>query len=111
MAQTVGQRIIRGVMAEENKEVTKEEKNQSEAAAQVSGPKEPQSPISEVSAAPAKKEATPLAAKTKPTNCADCNKPIRKKRWYYRNGKYYCSKRCFKDKVKKESKPEEPKTK
>lgn len=97
-------------MAEENKEITKEEKKQSEAAAPDNlPPKESQGPTSEVSAAPAKKEATPLAVKTKPANCADCNKPIRKKRWYYRNGKYYCSKRCFNNKVKKDSKPEEPK--
>jgi len=34
-------------------------------------------------------------------NCAGCNKPLKKLRLYYRNGKYYCGKRCFKDKFKK----------
>lgn len=29
-------------------------------------------------------------------NCVQCNKPIKKKGGYYRHGKYYCNKRCFK---------------
>ena len=29
-------------------------------------------------------------------NCAKCNKSIKRKMGYYRNGKYYCNKRCFK---------------
>ena len=37
----------------------------------------------------------------KPSNCAVCNKPIKKKRYYYRNGKYFCTQRCFKTTVKK----------
>jgi len=45
--------------------------------------------------------------KEKPSNCAGCKKPIRKRRWYYRNGKYYCSKRCWK--TAKEEKAEAPK--
>ncbi|MCX5710508.1 MAG: hypothetical protein NT060_00820 [Candidatus Omnitrophica bacterium] len=31
------------------------------------------------------------------TNCLSCNKPIKKIRRYYRDGKYYCTKRCWKD--------------
>ena len=52
------------------------------------------------------KEAPPAAVKKaqKPSNCAACNKSIKKKRWYYRNGKYYCTKRCWKTAVKKEEK-------
>ncbi len=29
-------------------------------------------------------------------NCAGCNKPVQKLKRYYRNGKYYCNKACFK---------------
>lgn len=54
-------------------------------------------------AAPAKVE--------RPANCVVCNKSIKlRKRWYYRNGKYYCTKRCWKTAVKKEEeKPREAK--
>lgn len=31
----------------------------------------------------------------KQTNCLSCNKPIKKIRQYYREGKYYCTKRCW----------------
>ena len=41
--------------------------------------------------------------KEKPSNCAVCNKSIKKKRYYYRNGKYFCTQRCFKTTVKKVS--------
>jgi len=39
-------------------------------------------------------------AKAKPgvekqTNCLACNKLIKKIKVYYRNGKFYCSKRCW----------------
>ncbi|MCX5686032.1 MAG: hypothetical protein NTW09_00985 [Candidatus Omnitrophica bacterium] len=55
-------------------------------------------------AKPAEKKAR--AKKEKPANCAGCNKSIRKKRWYYRNGKTYCTKRCWQttEKKKKEEK-------
>jgi len=29
------------------------------------------------------------------TNCLACNKPIKKLKRYYRDGKFYCSKRCW----------------
>ena len=29
------------------------------------------------------------------TNCLNCNKPIRKLKRYYRDGKYYCNKKCW----------------
>ena len=45
--------------------------------------------------------------KEKPANCAACNKSIRKKRHYYREGKYFCTKRCWKTTLKKDEKPEE----
>ncbi|MFH0738700.1 MAG: hypothetical protein V2A59_02435 [Candidatus Omnitrophota bacterium] len=31
----------------------------------------------------------------KQTNCPACNKPLKKVRIYYRNGKHYCTKRCW----------------
>ena len=31
------------------------------------------------------------------TNCLACNKPIKKLKRYYRDGKYYCSKKCWTD--------------
>ena len=34
--------------------------------------------------------------KTRPTNCAQSNKRIRRKDWFYRNGKYFANKQCFK---------------
>lgn len=33
----------------------------------------------------------------KQTNCLSCNKPIRKLKRYYRDGKFYCSKKCWRD--------------
>ena len=34
--------------------------------------------------------------KSRPTNCAQSNKRIRRKDWYYRNGKYFANKKSFK---------------
>lgn len=34
--------------------------------------------------------------KLRPTNCAQSNKRIRRKDWYYRNGKYFANKQAFK---------------
>lgn len=31
----------------------------------------------------------------KQTNCLGCNKPLKKVRRYYRNGKFYCTKKCW----------------
>ncbi|MFA5089407.1 MAG: hypothetical protein WC510_00065 [Candidatus Omnitrophota bacterium] len=31
----------------------------------------------------------------KQTNCPACNKPLKKIKRYYRNGKFYCNKRCW----------------
>jgi len=49
-------------------------------------------------------------AQTKPkvekqTNCLSCNKLIKKLKRYYRNGKFYCSKKCWRAFLDK-SKPE-----
>ena len=36
----------------------------------------------------------------KQTNCPACSKPIKKVKRYYRNGKFYCNKKCFRKVVK-----------
>jgi len=38
-------------------------------------------------------EAKPKAEKQ--TNCLACNKPIKKLKRYYRDGKFYCTKKCW----------------
>jgi len=95
-------------------EEKKEEKTDNTAAQAAPAPE----PAAAPAPAPAKsaQEKAPAVKKEKPSNCAGCNKSIRKKRWYYRNGKSYCSKRCWQAAVKKEDKasaeaavPETPK--
>ncbi len=69
----------------------------------------------------APEEAKPVAAATAPapeaakpkeekqTNCLACNKPLKKLKRYYRDGKFYCSKKCWKtflEKSKSEAKEE-----
>ena len=49
--------------------------------------------------APVKEEAKPVVEKQ--TNCLGCNKPLKKIKSYYRNGKFYCSKRCWLKAVEK----------
>jgi hypothetical protein len=46
-------------------------------------------------------------AKERPTNCAGCKKAIKNRLWYYRNGSYYCTKRCWSVTNKKSVKTEE----
>jgi hypothetical protein len=41
-------------------------------------------------------------------NCGKCNKPLKRVKRYYRNGKYYCNMKCFKDAAKKKEVPAEP---
>ena len=53
----------------------------------------------------AEKEEAPKVEKQ--TNCLACNKPIKKLRRYYRDGKFYCTKRCWiniKEKAEAEAK-------
>jgi hypothetical protein len=38
----------------------------------------------------------PEAQQEKQTNCPACNKPLKKVKIYYRNGKFYCTKKCWK---------------
>jgi len=53
--------------------------------------------------AEAAQEAKPAVEKQ--TNCPACNKPIKKLKRYYRNGKFYCTKKCWKDSLKKAEEP------
>jgi hypothetical protein len=48
-------------------------------------------------------EAKPAAEKQ--TNCLACNKLIKKLKRYYRDGKFYCSKKCWRAFIDK-SKPQ-----
>ncbi len=54
--------------------------------------------MAEETKAPATAEAPAKVKKkkTRPTNCAQSNKRIRRKDWYYRDGKYFANKQCFK---------------
>lgn len=49
-----------------------------------------------VVAADQPKEEKVKKKKLRPTNCAQSNKRIRRKDWYYRDGKYFANKQCFK---------------
>ena len=44
----------------------------------------------------ARPETKPAKQPEKQTNCPACGKPIKKIKRYYRNGKYYCNKKCWK---------------
>lgn len=48
-----------------------------------------------------KEEATAKKKADKKTNCLACNKVVKKLKRYYRNGKYYCSKKCWRAFIKK----------
>jgi len=88
-------------MTEEKKENIPAETPKTEAP-QAEAPKAGE-PIAEAAVAKPVEEKKPEIKKLeKPANCAVCNKSIRKTRHYYRNGKYYCTKRCWKTTVKKE---------
>ena len=32
---------------------------------------------------------------SRPATCTSCGKRLNRKQWYYRNGKYFCKKRCW----------------
>lgn len=67
------------------------------------------------------KEASPVAAATpepvapavqeeeKQTNCLGCNKPIKKIKRYYRDGKFYCDKKCWRKFIKEQQENKEEK--
>ncbi|MFH1190446.1 MAG: hypothetical protein V1682_07160 [Candidatus Omnitrophota bacterium] len=101
-------------MADEKKEETTkapEAPKEAEAPAQGAAATSPAPAAENAASAPApakdeKKEDAP-AKREKPANCAGCKKSIKNKRWYYRNGKYYCTKRCWSATNKKPAKTED----
>ena len=32
---------------------------------------------------------------SRPATCASCGKRLNRKQWYYRNGKFFCKRRCW----------------
>ncbi len=109
-------------MSEENKEKAQapkpEEPKQEPVKVEVPKPEAPkqepvkveapkvEEPKQEAPKAEAVKAETPKPeekTKEKPSNCAACKKSIKKKRYYYRNGKYFCTQRCFKTTIVKAS--------
>ena len=43
---------------------------------------------------------------SRPATCTSCSKRLNRKQWYYRNGRYFCKRRCWvteQDKAKKEA--------
>lgn len=43
---------------------------------------------------------------TRSATCSSCGKRLNRKQWYYRNGKYFCKRRCWvteQEKAAKES--------
>ncbi len=57
----------------------------------------------------APKTETKEAVVEKQTNCLACNKPMKRIKRYYRNGKYYCSKKCWLKALKSKDKDKEAK--
>jgi hypothetical protein len=47
----------------------------------------------------------PKPKEERQANCLSCGKPIKKLKRYYRNGKFYCNKKCW----RKVAKPKEAK--
>jgi len=98
---------------EQPQEVKQEAKEATAAPEEATTPKEatqetkPQAPASQEKQRENKKTEGAAPVKEKPSNCAGCNKSIRKKRWYYRNGKFYCTKRCWQSSLKKEEAPKD----
>lgn len=48
---------------------------------------------------------------SRPATCTSCGKRLSRKQWYYRNGAYFCKKRCWvteREKAAKASTPAAP---
>jgi hypothetical protein len=88
----------------ENQE-QKEQKPKEQKEAPKEPPKEaPKEPAKEASKKEPK-ETPKEAPKERPKECISCNKSL-KKRWYYREGGYYCGKSCWKKTKKDKEKTE-----
>ena len=71
--------------------------------------KEKEEMAEETKAAPVSAEATKKLKKKKsrPTNCVQSNKRIHRKDWYYRDGKYFANKQCYRLYVEQEAEKKE----
>lgn len=86
-------------MAEEEKQKKEEAQTKTEVV-----PKKEEFPAAKPSPAETNEaKNSPKAAqeRVKPTNCAQCNKPLKRGDRYYRNGKFYCNKKCWKKSTEK----------
>ena len=45
-----------------------------------------------------------MSIATRAAACTSCGKRLNRKQWYYRNGKYFCKKRCWVKEVEKAAK-------
>ena len=45
-----------------------------------------------------------MSVATKAAACTSCGKRLNRKQWYYRNGKYFCKKRCWVKEAEKTAK-------
>ena len=94
-------------MSEENKEIKPDNKDTAKPSetpkAEALKPEAPKQEAPKVEVPKSDAPKPEEKKKEKPSNCAVCNKSIKKKRYYYRNGKYFCTQRCFKTTVKKTS--------
>jgi len=101
-------------MAEEQKKEEVKPEPQAQAPAAPQAPATPAAAPQAPAAAPqaAAAAAAPAAEKprgkaARPSNCAECKKSVKKTRWYYRNGKFYCTKTCWQAAMKKQEAPKE----
>jgi len=67
---------------------------------------EPQSTQATPPAAPVA-EANQKVKVEKQTNCLGCSKPLKKLKRYYRDGKFYCSKTCWRNYIAKSKEKKE----
>jgi len=54
-----------------------------------------------------------MSIATRAATCSSCSKRLTRKQWYYRNGAYYCTRRCWvteREKAAQEAAKPEPAT-
>lgn len=44
-------------------------------------------------------QSSPAPAAEKQSNCLGCGKPIKRLKRYYRDGKFYCNKKCWRKSI------------
>ena len=45
-----------------------------------------------------------MSIATRAAACTNCGKRLNRKQWYYRNGQYFCKKRCWEKETEKVAK-------